>query len=157
MLTPEVTEIISKGFHDIFIELCISGKPFGVIVQNHNDWDKPLPDRLLQNTQFMFKIENDTLEDLKLNETDGDFSVTITADFDNEMFVKTFSHEDIAGFFTTKDMKPFMLKPFALKPVAVLKQGREKYGFKIEDVKDEDLIDSMNAFKKNNPEMFEEK
>jgi repressor of nif and glnA expression len=157
MLSDRMLDVISSSFYEIFYELCYENQPFGLIVQNHNNWDKELPDRLKNQQQFMIKIENDTLADLKVSEDEDGVYVTIGTEFDGVFYSKDFTHEDIAGFFLIENMKPYLVKPFVLKPKAIIKKDGQKFGFDPDAVKDEDLVDSMNAFKKYNPELFEER
>ena len=157
MLSDNMLKTISESFFDMFSEFVAENQPFGLIVQNHNNWDSELPDRLKNQQQFMLKIENDTLDDTTMNVVDGRVDITIGTEFDDKFYSKEFTHEDIAGFFLIENMKPFLIKPFFLKPTAVLRNDGEKFGFKEEDIKEEDLVDSMNAFKKHNPELFEDK
>jgi len=157
MLSDNMMKNISENFYDMFVEFSAENQPFGVIVQNHNDWDKPLPDRLKNQPQFMMKIENDTLSDLEVKKDEEGIYIIISTEFDNEIYSKTFGHEDIAGFFLIQNMKPFLIKPFMIKPKAVLRTDGKKFGFKEDEICEDELVDSMNSFKKYNPELFEKK
>jgi len=153
MLNDNMKEKISKKFFEMLADFIEEGEPFGLIIQNNNDWNKELPDRLKSQNQFMIKIENDTLNDSFVIREDGEIEITIGTEFDGEFFSKEFTHEDVAGFFLISNMRPFLIKPFVLKKLSILKEGK-RYGFDPNDIKEEDLIDSMNAFKKFNPELF---
>jgi len=120
----------------------------GFIIENNNNWDKELPDRLKSEVRFMIKIENDTLNDTFVE----DGKVYISTEFDGELYSKEILKEDIAGFFDIKSMKVDYVKPFSEKPELQFEKPKKK--FNLDDIKQSDIQKSMEVFKKYNPELF---
>lgn len=143
---PFLERTISDHLYSIVTHMIEANEEVSIVVDNANDWDYELPQRLKSQKQFILDIAGDTLADA---ETDSDGFFTLTAEFDGEMYVKTFNHSDLVGII--KDKKPYLMKPF-VEPHPTLtltmkerpSEGSDELG----------LIHSMKMFERNNPDMF---
>ena len=131
---------------DLAHSFMAQGEPFAILIQNHNDWDQPLPERLQKETNFIIKIDDQTLEDSYMVE-DGIYVVT---DFDGATYEKQFSMCDVAAIYDIDMRVPIMVKGFVEYPERTPKR---KYG----EPSEEDVQRSMECFAKHNPDLFEEK
>jgi len=146
-LTERTTNHISYLTYTLAVELLETHTPFTLILDNHNDWDNELPERL-QKEQFVIDIKAQTLEDSFIK--DGKIIVVMLVD-DME-FIKQLEPCDISAVALGVGLPPIIQKPF-----------RENPEFKLAPMKKQelpsvaDMTKSMAAIRKHNPHLFGDK
>lgn len=141
--------VISEGFFEMFGNMIEMGIDFSIVLNNGNDWDRPLPERLQKEQAFIINLSGDTLSEAELN-AKGQW--IISTEFDGELLTKIFRPCDIQGFANEKG-QPILMKPF-VEPRPSVAENLKPMGQKIPD--EEALEHSMKMFKKHNPDLFKE-
>ena len=144
-----MNKIISENVLRTVIEIFKSNDDFCLVINNGNDWDKELPERLQKEQAFLVEIVEDTKKESYITE---DNDLVLCTDFDGELYTKTLNKEDILGIFDI-EKQPLLQKSF--KEAHPIKEFQSKTinEYVINDTK---VQNSMKQFMKNNPEMIEE-
>lgn len=145
-MTQEYKEIISDMIYNTVLEFVQSGIDCTIIVHNNNNWNETLPERLQKSSQFILNITEQTMEDSYVE----DGKIVINTVFDEIEYSKIFEPADIGGIMGPDNKTPIMFKPFTEKPT--LPMPKHTLGNTVTD--EEGLMNSMNMWKKYNPEMF---
>jgi len=147
-------ELISGSMLEIALIKIEDFEPFSFIVNNGNDWNKPLPDNLASQAQFIIDVKNDTLE----SATVDDNGFWIECEFGGELYSKVFYAADIQGF-VDENYKPLLMKSFVeshKKPDE--KKVKELLKVDLSEITDKmdqaGLAHSMKCFQENNPQLF---
>lgn len=117
--------------------------PFTLIVDNHNNWDKPLPERLSSTTRFKLNVQNTDLSDSYI---DKDGNIVITAGIDDIVYTKVLEACDIHSV-GPLDKIDLVIKQFIEEPEVIAT------GLKLPI----DTKHSMECLRKFNPEYFSKK
>lgn len=137
-----MNDIINSALMELVCKFVSGSEPFSLIVDNHNNWDKPLPERLSKLPNFLLNIQNTDLEDSYV-ESNGD--IVITAGIDDVVYTKVLEAADIhaIGYLGKPSLiiKQFKETP-TLTPISPTMPSKEA------------LQHSMDAFKKYNPSLF---
>jgi len=158
-MTNKYKEILSKGIYDTVAELIMQEEDFAIVVNNFNDWNVELPERLKSHEQFILNINKQTLED---SYVDDDWNIVINTVFDDYDYTKVFSPRDISALLANDGKSPIMIKPFKeTETNSKTNSEPEKTEGEIEiDVFEERMKEdplglkrSLDAFKINNPKM----
>lgn len=148
-MTDTYKKIISDSLYITCVELLNSGESFNILLDNHDNWDKPLPEQLQKESRFIVSIKEQTLED---SYVDKDQNIVINTQFGEEIYSKVLENADISALMNTDNKSAIIGKPFIEKP----QQSQIK--IKLNQMKEpgeEGINNSMAYFKKNNPKMFE--
>lgn len=144
-MTEEYKNIISSAIYRTVQELLGSQEEFSIIVQNHNNWNIDLPERLKTQSQFIMNIKEQTLEDSYVE----DGKIIINTEFDGQDYSKEFGYADIAGIIEINGKTPVMVKPFTELPE--IPEPTKALNNKVDE---KGLQFSMESWKRNNPELF---
>ncbi len=145
-MTDEMKDIVSWSIYNTIAQAITRGERIIVMIENHNDWSYELPENLRAQERFILDISDDTLDDSYVD----DGQIVITAEFDGDVYFKDLQPCDIAGIMM-EDMKSAMfVKPFREAPEINIKPSS-----RTSEPSEKDLEISMQAFRKNNPKMFE--
>jgi len=145
-MTENYKNIISEMIYETAVSLLQSGEEFAIIVQNHNNWNIELPDRLKSQSQFIMNIKEQTIDDSYVE----DGKIIINTEFDDQEYSKEFELADIAGIICIDGKTPIMVKPFIEEPklpIPTRTLGNN-------EVDEKGLQKSMEMWKKHNPELF---
>ena len=134
--------IISNALLELAAHYVSTGTPFTITLDNHNNWDNTLPDRLKIQQRFVLNMENTDLTDSYVTDN-GD--VILVAGIDDIVYTKTLNHTDVHCI-GLLGKKPLIVKQFIEEPIL------ESKGYTV-PTKDA-IKQSISAFKKYNPEMF---
>ena len=137
-----MNDIIESVLMELTYEFVSSSEEFAIVIDNHNNWDKPLPERLRTAKQFILNMQNTDLEDSYIAEN-GD--IILTAGIDDVVYTKVLEVADIhcVGYIGL--------------PALVIKQYRDTPTMEPLSPSmpsDEALSHSMETFKKYNPSLF---
>jgi len=139
--------IIASGYYDIVFASVQANVEISILMDNHNDWDKPLPEQLQKAEKFKLDIKGQTLEDSFIDEN---MEIQLQTIFGDQDYFKTLHLEDISGIFYKDQLiagKPWVDKN-EVKEI-------EEYSIKTFGIpSDEDIENSMKYFRKYNPKMF---
>ena len=149
-MTENYKNILSESLHSMVKLFIENQEPFILLIQNHNNWDKALPDSLKEHEKFILDFKEQTLEDSYVE--DGE--IILNTVFGEDDYTKVLHPYDIAAIMTLDMKSPLFFKPFVENPPIELKEDKEGRRIYSEPNEDE-LRTSMDAFKKNNPELFE--
>ena len=134
-------EIINNALLDLAEYYISSNIEFFIVIDNHDNWDQPLPARL-KGPQFLLNIVETDLEESYIH-SNGD--IVITAGIDDVVYTKVLDQSDIHAI-GPLGQPPMITKSFTEKPEF---QPISPY------MPDADgLLKSMEAFKKHNPSLF---
>ena len=140
--------IISEGIYGIVCMYINNKIPFQLIVENHNNWEFPLPENVQKLKNYPLDIKEQTLEESYVE----DGVIFISTEFGDEKNYKTFGLCDIKGI--AIGGQPFLLKPFIELPgIPEPKETTAKFN----EPSEEDLRASMEVFKEFNPNLFKDK
>ena len=143
----KMKEVISQNMYKTVIEIFKNNFDFCIVINNNNDWDNELPDRLKNEKAFLLEIVDDTKEDSYITE---DNELVICTDFGGELFTKVLQKEDILGIYDIN------------KKALVQKSFKEKHPIKefVHKLKNEPnpekINNSMKMFKKYNSDILKE-
>jgi len=135
-------DILSNAIEDLLVYYVSEQIPFSIIVDNHNDWDIQLPERLNKLPNFLLNVQNTDLEDSYVS-AEGD--VIITAGIDDIVYQKAFKACDVHAIGAMG------------KQADIVKQFRDEPLIKAlspEPADEAGLLHSMECFKKYNPSLF---
>jgi len=147
-MTEDYKKILSNGIYKVISDYISTDTDCSIIVQNHNNWNIELPDRLKKEQQFILNIDKQTMEDSYIDE---DSNIVINTVFDNVEYSKVFEPADIAGLVYKGNsimVKPFIETPKIPTPKKPLNNGTTN------EVDENGVRKSMEMFKKHNPELF---
>ena len=148
-MTENYKEILSRGLYNVVADFISSQEDCCIVVENHNNWDNDLPERLQSQKQFILNINKQTLEDSYI---DGNNKIVICTTFDDNEYSKVFEPCDISALLANDGKTPLMIKPFKEEPEIPEVTFDSKFKHTEPDI--EGIANSMEAFRKNNPEMF---
>lgn len=149
-MTQIYKDIIEENIYQIVVDLIVNQEGFTILLENHNNWEFPLPENLQKADKFVMDVKNQTLED---SYVDDEGNIIINTMFGEQENSKVLEMCDIAGIMNSDGKTPMFFKPFRTEP----KKPEIVYtGKKFKEPSEEDLQVSMNAFKKYNPELFVE-
>ena len=148
-MTDIMKDIINDAIYNMMSEFIINNVPFTFVLDNHNNWDKPLPSRLVDQKQILFDIKEDSLEDSFVENGE----ITIVVDLDGELYTKKIEPADILAIQeSVKSKMPFIIRPFKMKPTQVIR-SKNKRQLTLDDA---GIQHSMNMFRSHNPKYFKE-
>ena len=145
-MTQEFKDVLSDSIYNTIGALIYNNIDCSIIVHNHNNWDKELPDRLKGQPQFIMSIKEQTMEDSYIDEG----KIIISTTFDGEEYSKEFEKADIGGLIGPDGKTPLMVKPFMEQPTIPVPTKTLGNG----EIDENGVLHSMEMFKRNNPEMF---
>ena len=123
-------------------------EPFSIIIDNHNNWNLQLPDRLKSLPRFLLNLENSDLEDSYI---DKENNIILTAGIDDIVYTKKLLPEDIHSVGPLKNPtlleKSFVDQP-PLKP--------QNLAIKQSMPDDAQLAHSMACMQAHNPNLFKD-
>jgi hypothetical protein len=119
--------------------------PFNFLIKNHNDWDKPLPNRLATKPVFVMSIKDQAYVDSFIDDKN---KIVLSVYFDDNLYTKVLEPEDIQGFVSDDNQTPILIKPFEELPKP--KDVKTKK-IKTSDLNEDDVNRSMSILLKNNP------
>ena len=141
--------IINNALIELIKDYITNQEPFSLVVDNHNNWDKTLPDRLKAEKKIMFNIENTDLSDSYVEENGN---IVIYVGIDGEVYSKILTREDIHAVGPIKKT-PIIMKPFVEKPaIAEINVPKIEISEETEKLQQH----SMKCFAKNNPDLVKE-
>lgn len=149
MITPQIKDIISQRIYDTVLDLFTAEEDFFIVINNHNNWDLPLPERLATKDMFMLDISKQLVLDSYI---ENDRLIIVTT-FDEIVYCKVLEPEDVQVILASNGKTQLIVKPFKETPELVI---NKKDGVKFNIPKDEELIQSMAAMKRNNPNLFKD-
>jgi len=148
-MTPEYREILSETIYTAVKMFITKQEPFVLLLQNHNNWSSDLPERLASQEKFMIKIEEETLESSFVENDE----VIINTRFGEDDYNIVLKPHDISAIMKNDMTEPIFYKPFIEYPKVEVKKSDGKRIFT--EPSEDELRPSMDAFKKNNPALFE--
>lgn len=143
----EYNETIEAALYQICLEFLMYKLPFTLLIDNHNNWSSPLPDRLRDKEQFLLNIKEQALEDSYIE--DGKI-VIVTMIGDTE-YTKKLDCCDIGAVSISEKTPPIIMKNFRTLPEVEIKPGKQRI-----EPTEEGIIRSTLVFKKHNPQFFKE-
>lgn len=145
-----VQDVIEDQIYMLTATLLDAGMPFRLILTPEDNWDRPLPDDILENSRhaLVLDIEGQSLDDSYYN-IDSD-AIYIVTGFDGEAYYRTIDSYDILGIIDLESNTPIMIKPFDSTRPSI-----EDYSVQEIDESSEAYIRSYEALKAHNPHLFE--
>jgi hypothetical protein len=120
--------------------------PFNIQIINNDNWDKPLPEFILNDPSFknnlFLSIVNYSLESSFIEEDTGNIVLTVV--FGENLIYKKYLLPEEPMFLYDINGNLIIAKPFIEQ---ILPKSKPK-------LKNEEIEKSMEIFKKNNPGMF---
>lgn len=148
-MTDIMKDIINDNIYNMMSEFILNDIPFTFILDNHNNWNKHLPSRLVDQKQILLDIKEDSLKDSFIENG----KITIVIDLDGELYSKELEAADIFAIQeSVKSKIPFIIRPFEMKVTQVIKTKSKKH----EISNDVNIQHSINMFRLHNPEYFKE-
>lgn len=139
--------IVNETLLNLFKSLLTNNVDFSFIMDNHNNWDQALPERLHSQKKILFTVNKQTLEDSYI-ENDIVYFITAVGD---DTYSKIITADDIHAISFAQDGKPYFQKTFITYPVVEVTKTKKN-----KEPTEAELSISMNSFKQNNPEMFKD-
>lgn len=137
-------DIIETAMLDLVRHYINTQQEFSIVLDNHNDWGSPLPDRLSAAKRFMLNVVETDLEDSFVDE---DGTISIVAGIDDGVYQKTLKAHDLHSVGLV-GIDPIIVKPYVETPTVVPTSP----GVPTEN----GVAHSTACFKANNPGMFNE-
>jgi len=145
--------------YELLKNLIQTQTPFRIVLWTENNWDKPLPEDVLKKfpNQLVLDIDNDSLKDSYI-----DKDIVISTWFNGEQYTKVVKDYEIAGILELNGT-PMIVNNFrTLNTGSNLKEGKIDLE-KICDIIQKEIpesqyngiINSLNAFQRNNKDLFE--
>jgi len=158
-LPQSVKDVMRTMAYELTELLILEDSPFRLIIWNNNDWDKPLPDDIMEKfpAQIVIDIKELALKDSFIDENSGE--LIINTYFNNIPYSKILDFEEIVAILDL-DGQPLIVNNFepstpVNKPVLNrnnLKNKKDLVNLIVsEGINEEDAYRSVNAFIKNNP------
>ena len=140
-----MNDIISNAIEDLLVYYVSNNLEFSIILDNHNDWDIELPERLNKLDSFRLNLVNTDLDDSYID-SNGD--IILIAGIDDVVYTKVFKACDIHAIGVV-DGAPLIVKQFRdeplIKPLSPQLPSKEA------------MKRSVDALKKYNPQLFKRK
>ena len=137
--------VVSNALLDL-VRIYINDQvPFTVIIDNNDNWDKTLPNRL--GKRFILNMENTDLSDSNVSD---DGSIQLIIGIDDVVYTKIIHTSDIHAV-GDLGKTPLVVKSFIEHPPMPVVDYKHPTLPKVED-----LVKSFECFKKYNPQLFKE-
>ena len=114
--------------------------PFALTLDNHNNWDTVLPNRLKTENKFLLNMQNTDLKDSYID-TNGD--IIITAGIDDIIYTKILEACDVHSIGLVGKI-PIIVKSFSELPAQAVSHSKIQT----------DTKHSMECMCRNNPKLF---
>lgn len=144
-MTEGYKKILSNYVYNVCVEMLLNKEEFNILLDNHNNWNMPLPENLRKEKQFSISINQQTLDDSYI---DDNGNIVINTMFGDEEYSKVLENADISGLMDKSNKIVLCGKQFREVPQIDSTTTKQKIP------SEEAVHNSMSYFKKNNPEMF---
>lgn len=150
-MTPHVKDILEECAKILVAQMIEDGHDFMVIIPPFDDWEFPLPEKILKGNGLPISISGWTKEESYVDK-DGLFIKTAFGEDENSKLVPFWQ----IGAIVDEKQNTIFTKPYPLQdptPAPMIATG-EKHSMKsvmtMPSEDDAGVRDSMNAFRKNN-------
>lgn len=160
MLNKEIRELMRENAYSFLELLILEKQPFRIVLWNADNWNRPLPDSIMDNfpTQLVLEIQDMALEDSFVDENTGE--IIITTIFEDMEFFKTVLYDEIIAILDLEG-QPYILNNFYPEtgsedlPFVEIKPEITRDSIidmvALEDIPKEAAALSMDSFIKKNP------
>jgi len=156
MTSKNIKKLMYTNSYILLTNMIIEQEPFRLVIWNNNNWSEKLPEDVMKQypKQLVIDIKDQTLEDTFIDE---DGSVVLSCSFSPDViYTKTIFETDIIGIIDLNG-QPMHLNNF--KPDAEIEEVTASKELLLKELLNdgapkENVINSINAFAKNNPGMF---
>ena len=139
-----IDKITSEHFYNLVVDIFKSNEDFSIILNNNNDWDYELPQRLQKEKKFLLEVVDMTKEDSYITDKNR---LVINTEFDDNKYSKELINEDIFGIVV--DAKQYLTKTYEEE------HPRLNITHKSTSTENIELQEkSTRAFKRNNPDLI---
>jgi hypothetical protein len=160
-LPESVKDVMRTMAYELAELLILEDFPFRLIIWNNDNWNKPLPDNIMEKfpAQIVIDIKELALKDSFIDENTGE--LIINTYFNDAPYSKVLDFEEIVAILDL-DGQPLIVNNFEPetpfnKPVLNRKKLQNKKDLVdlivSEGIDEEDAYRSVNAFIKNNPNL----